>query len=99
MGFADQRFDVGSLYGCRERTVEVAEHCSPVHIAFLDFIEVGFHVRCELDIEDIREALHHHSFDLLAQEGREEPTLLELCVTTVDEGRDDRRGRRWTAES
>src|SRR5437763_1712707 len=36
----DQRFDVSALHRLFERTVEVAEHHTPVDVAFLDLIEI-----------------------------------------------------------
>src|SRR5687768_13139072 len=96
---ADQRLDVGSLYRYSERPVKVAEHLPPVHLAFLDLVEVGLHVRRELDVEDIGEALHHHSLDLLPEMGREEAPLLESRVAAIDDGRHDRRVSRRPADA
>src|ERR1700682_6626132 len=56
-------------------------------------------MRGEVDIEDIREAFHHHPFHLLTQERGKKATLLELRVATVDERGDDRRVGRWTTDA
>src|ERR1700694_4234077 len=96
---ADQCLDVGSLHRYRERSVEIAQHLSPIHLAFLDLVEIGLHVRRELDVEDIREALHHYPLDLLAELRREEPSLLECRVAAINDRRNDRGVGRWPAGS
>src|SRR4051812_19262346 len=101
MRLTDQRLDVrtGAFDRFRERPIEITEHLAPVHVAFLDFVEVGLHVRREFDVEDVGEALDHHLLDLLAELGREEAPLLKLRVTTIDECRDDRCVCRRTADA
>src|SRR5687768_16405801 len=78
--FGDERFDVSVFQRGGERPIEIFEHLAPVHVALLDLIESSLHLRCELDVEDVGERLHHHALDLVAKLRREEAPLLQLCI-------------------
>src|SRR6185437_14808991 len=94
-----QALNVRVLDLLRERAVERAEHLAPVDGAVLHLVEVALHVRRELDVEYVRQALHHHALDLFSQVGRKEAALLQQHVTPVRQRRDDRCVSRRTSNA
>ena len=84
-----QRVQVHRLERLAERAVEVLEHPLPAQLALLDLVELGLHLRGELDVEDLGELAHHDLLDRLAQLGGEEAALLDLHVLAGAERRDD----------
>src|SRR5712691_11799710 len=86
---------IGDLEALLEGLVELVEHLHPLHLAFLDLVELVLHPGGELDVEDARERVDQELVDDLAQVGGEEAVLLLLHVLLVlDGGEDGRVGRR-----
>src|SRR5690606_25452639 len=96
---ANQRFGVHARQRVLEGPPELLEDVLPAHLAFLDLVELAFHLRGEADIELAWELLHHHLLDALAEFGGEETPLLQLGIVPLGERRDDARVRRRAADA
>ena len=48
--------DLGRRHRLLERVVEVAQQADPVDLPFLHLVQLGLHVRRELDVHDARES-------------------------------------------
>src|SRR6185503_14484345 len=95
----DERAGVDLVEPSRERRVEVLENLLPAEVTLFDLVELLFHLRREIHVEDVRELFDHHLLDALTKLRREEAALIELDVVPVAQHRDDRRVRRRTADA
>ena len=89
-------FAVGQRQHSGKRIVELAHHRHPLFLAGGDAVQILFHVRCEPDVDDLREVLHQEIVDEDADLRGHQPASLDpLNIATVLDGRQDRRvGRR-----
>ena len=82
-----------------ERNVEIGHHrfVGPLAIGYC--VELAFHLRGEVDIEDFGEALHENPIHIAAERRRVQTALLLLDVCALFDGPDSRRVRRWSSDT
>src|SRR2546429_1120439 len=94
----DQLLDVDRFECLGERPPEVAQHLLPRQVAFLDLVELVFHLSREAHVEHVGERALHHLPHRLPQRRRREPAVLGGGVPAHLESGDDARIRRRAAD-